>query len=161
MCRAFQTVPTPSLVQIQLVQGDGKAESPTLTCLPPMLQPWTTFSRHALRSICCMALHGTRGLLKEIFRLEVIKGCRQLELTGSCWADRTRHAACHPGCPDSRKWFGTASFCGFQPAALRWTWWRGRRFRTCDSWKIFRAISLLLFERKRETILLGLRKFDR
>lgn len=30
---------TPSFRQIQLVQGDGKADSPILTLFPPMVQP--------------------------------------------------------------------------------------------------------------------------
>lgn len=55
---------TPSFVQMQLVQGLGKADSPTLVCLPPIVQPVTTFSRHALKSICGIEWQGTRGFLK-------------------------------------------------------------------------------------------------
>jgi hypothetical protein len=46
------------------VQGLGKADSPTAVCFPPIVQPETTFSRHALKSICGIEWQGTRGFLK-------------------------------------------------------------------------------------------------
>lgn len=49
---------------MQLVQGLGKADSPTVVCFPPIVQPWTMFSRQALRSICGIEWQGTRGFLK-------------------------------------------------------------------------------------------------
>lgn len=55
----------PSLVQMQLVQGDGKAESPTFTWRPPIWHPDTTFSRQALRSIWGIEWQGTRGFLER------------------------------------------------------------------------------------------------
>jgi hypothetical protein len=54
---------TPSFVQMQLVQGLGKADSPTAVCFPPIVQPETTFSLQALKSICGMEWQGTRGFL--------------------------------------------------------------------------------------------------
>lgn len=64
---------TPSFVQIQLVQGLGKADSPTLVCLPPIVQPVTTFSRHALKSICGIEWQGTRGFLKKPVRRTLLQ----------------------------------------------------------------------------------------
>ena len=56
---------TPSLVQMQLVHGLGNADSPTAVCFPPIVQPETTFSRQALKSICGIEWQGTRGFLKS------------------------------------------------------------------------------------------------
>lgn len=51
---------------MQLVQGLGKADSPTAVCLPPIVHPETTFSRQALKSICGIEWHGTRGFLRKL-----------------------------------------------------------------------------------------------
>jgi hypothetical protein len=42
---------TPSWVQMQLVQGEGNADSPTSTCLSPITHPDPADSLHAPKSI--------------------------------------------------------------------------------------------------------------
>lgn len=56
--------PTPSLLQMQLVHGDGKALSPTCTCLSPMMQPLLALSLHAFRSMPGKLLQSTLGFKK-------------------------------------------------------------------------------------------------
>jgi len=57
---------TPSAVQMQLVQGLGKALSPIRTRLPPIIHPPCPcpFSFQALKSKLGMELQGTLGFKK-------------------------------------------------------------------------------------------------
>lgn len=55
---------TPSVVQIQLVHGEGKAESPTATCRSPITHPWPVDSLQAFKSIAGREWQDTRGFKK-------------------------------------------------------------------------------------------------
>lgn len=55
---------TPSAEQMQEVQGEGKAESPTATDRPAIKQPCAEFSRQADRSSLGNDAQGTRGFLE-------------------------------------------------------------------------------------------------
>lgn len=55
---------TPSWVQMQLVQGDGKCDSPTATIWPLILQP-RSLSFHRVKSIEGKTGQGKRGFLKK------------------------------------------------------------------------------------------------